>query len=465
MSKAHLNKAETSSVHTMRKEGQLTTFGEVRSKLKHSFNPVNIGYLSTTHLLSALFFIPIIYAPEGLWSVMGVYFAVHMILALISTTAYAHRLISHSATRRVNFLVHLIFGYFGQTLAAQGSLASWAGKHRVHHAVDGNQHHDEDPYSAVWFTSSWRNFLWSHVLCYCFESPHEEDLFKKRTEGVLKQHSIMRLQHEHYLAFLIGVTKLMPFFIGYVAGGSLWAGLCLLWTSVFAIVCSQNITWSVNSVTHMWGVSAARSSAKNNYIWLLPLGEGNHHADHHDAPTDYRNGFGFTAWLLDPTRYFLLILRSLRLVGPLQRTPRLTEIKMIAERKLQSLSQKRDRAERSMIDRFNRSSKTLTAQLSPEVVTAARARLNEMWEGYDETFEHLKTNLYECAKRLDQLKRRQTQLISQRSQYTKEQLSQLTTELKEQLKEAKRELRREWRAFKGHLKIATAQLKLEGAVG
>ena len=458
MSIASQEKASELSAQTMRKTRQLKTISEVRSKLKHRFNAVNIGYLGSIHLLALLAFIPIIYAPEGMLKVMIIYFAVHTTLALISTTAYAHRLISHSATRKVNIIVHLFFGYFGQTLAAQGSLASWAGKHRVHHAVDANQHHDEDPYSAVWFQSAWRNFLWSHVLCYCFESPHEEELFKNRTEKILKQHNIMRLQHEHYLAFLVCITKLLPLTIGYLIGGTIWASLCLLWTSIFAIVCSQNITWSVNSITHMWGVSAARSSAKNNYVWLLPLGEGNHHADHHDAPTDYRNGFGFTAWLLDPTRYVLLFLRSIRLVGPLQRASRLTELKMMAERRLQELHDKRTHFEHILTEKLE----SYKVQQSPsEGLILARQRLNELWENYDHSLTELKDRLYQRAKSFDQLKRRQAHLIAKRSQYTKEQLERLLREVREQLKQAKRELRSEWRAFKLEFKIAHRRLSAE----
>ena len=82
----------------------------------------------------------------------------------------------------------------------------------------------------------------------------------------------------------------------------------------------QHNTWTVNSVTHMWGwTKGLKSSAVNNYIWLGPLGEGNHHADHHDFPRDYRNGFGWSGWLLDPTRYGILLLRAFGLVRGLHR--------------------------------------------------------------------------------------------------------------------------------------------------
>ena len=75
----------------------------------------------------------------------------------------------------------------------------------------------------------------------------------------------------------------------------------------------------------------------NNYIWLGPLGEGNHHGDHHDFPRDYRNGFGWSGWALDPTRYAILLLRALRLVGLLNRASKREEAEIHASRKLANL--------------------------------------------------------------------------------------------------------------------------------
>ena len=105
-----------------------------------------------------------------------------------------------------------------------------------------------------------------------------------------------------------------------------------------AFILAQHNTWTVNSVTHMWGfVSGLTSSAKNNFIWLGPLGEGNHHADHHDYARDYRNGFGLSGWLLDPTRYLILGLRSLGLVKGLHRASKRQEAEIIARRKLRDV--------------------------------------------------------------------------------------------------------------------------------
>jgi len=399
---------------------RLRRLSEVKSALRHRLNLVNASYISATHLLALLAWVPFLYAPEGFRGVMGLYLLCHAALALLSTTAYAHRLVSHGATKRISWPVHVLFGYIGQTLAAQGSLASWAGKHRVHHAVDGHARHDEDPYSAVWFESAWRNFVWSHVLCYFFDSPHEEGVYAERAEAVLKQNGVMRLQHRYYVVFLLVMNFLTPLALGALVGGSLWAGLCLMWTAVLACVVVQNVTWSVNSFTHMWGAPAAKSSAKNNYVWLLPLGEGNHHADHHDAPTDYRNGFGLLGWLSDPTRYVLLSLRALRLVGPLQRATRATELRVLAERRLATLA--------------------ALAQRSP---AAAREALG----GYEERLMSLKARALEHAQRAEQLQRERVRLLSRRASMSRAQLKEQLFVLKVEWRRARSELRHAWEMF------------------
>ena len=68
------------------------------------------------------------------------------------------------------------------------------------------------------------------------------------------------------------------------------------------------------------------------------MGEGNHHGDHHDFPRDYRNGFGLSGWLLDPTRYGILALNALGLVRGLNSASKHEEAEIIAQRKLAELN-------------------------------------------------------------------------------------------------------------------------------
>jgi stearoyl-CoA desaturase (delta-9 desaturase) len=67
----------------------------------------------------------------------------------------------------------------------------------------------------------------------------------------------------------------------------------------------QHVTWSVNSVCHVWGSRPFRSgdhSANNAAVALLSLGEGWHN-NHHAFPTSARHGLFW--WQFDPS--YLLI--------------------------------------------------------------------------------------------------------------------------------------------------------------
>jgi stearoyl-CoA desaturase (delta-9 desaturase) len=136
----------------------------------------------------------------------------------------------------------------------------------------------------------------------------------------------------------------------------------------------QHNTWTVNSVTHLWGwTKGLKSSAVNNFIWLGPMGEGNHHADHHDFPRDYRNGFGWSGWVLDPTRYVILALRAMGLVRGLNHANRRDEAEIISARKL---------AKVEALKRLNTDAIRLSAQLESRVMELRKEWLEAVssWE-------------------------------------------------------------------------------------
>ena len=287
------------------------------------------SFLVISHL-AALLLTPVAYlfAPEGLWQVMLAWTLIHFFLGALATTVYAHRLIAHGAANEIRQPTHVFF-LIAQLFSVQGSVRRWSAQHVIHHAVDKTGQHHLDPYSATWFDTQWRNFLWSHMLTFLFNHPPSAEFdaaFKA------KSHPAILWQDKYYLWLIIAANFVLPLVLGMALAG--WQGaLCLMMASVAGFVLAQHNTWTVNSVTHMWGFkSGLLSTAKNNYIWLGPLGEGNHHADHHDYPRDFRNGFGWSGWLLDPTRYAILLLRALGLVRGLNHASRLQEAKIITQR-------------------------------------------------------------------------------------------------------------------------------------
>jgi stearoyl-CoA desaturase (delta-9 desaturase) len=258
----------------------------------------------------------------------------HFLLGSLSTTLYSHRLITHNAAKHVSLPVHLFFNLFGQIFSVQGSVRRWAANHSLHHGVDRHGKKELDPYSATWFPDSLRNFLWSHTLTHLYNHPETEEY--KRSHNA-KRHPVIMWQDKWYGLLTTFWIFFFPMGLGFALGG--FTGLfALAGGSMLGTVAVQHNTWTVNSVTHIWGVTPGiKSSASNNYVWLGPLGEGNHHGDHHDYPRDYRNGFGISGWLLDPTRYAILTLRALGLVRGLNRASKHEEAEIIAQRKLQEL--------------------------------------------------------------------------------------------------------------------------------
>ena len=312
------------------------TIGELR---EHGFSldiPI-ITFVAGIHLAAVVLGIWLLTSAPAHWASIAFIWAIsHYLLGSLSITLYNHRLITHSAAKHVSTPVHLFFCLYGQILGVQGSVKSWAANHSLHHGVDRNGKTNLDPYSATWFPDSLRNFIWSHTLTHLYNHPDSEE--RTRSHAV-KRHPVIMWQNRWYGLLTTFWLFLFPMGLGFALGG--FVGLfALLGASMIGSILVQHNTWTVNSVTHMWGFARGlRSSARNNYFWLGPLGEGNHHGDHHDFPRDFRNGFGLTGWLLDPTRYGILMLRGLGLVQGLNRASRREEAELIASRKLLAVSQ------------------------------------------------------------------------------------------------------------------------------
>ncbi len=93
-----------------------------------------------------------------------------------------------------------------------------------------------------------------------------------------------------------------------------WSGalLGLLWGGLARIFLVHHVTWSVNSVCHLWGRQPfpGRDESRNNLVFgILALGEGWHN-NHHAFPTSARHGLRW--WEFDLSYY---VIRALALLG------------------------------------------------------------------------------------------------------------------------------------------------------
>lgn len=218
-----------------------------------------------------------------------------------------HRLFTHKAfeTRRP---IAFVFGVLG-SMAAQGPLFRWVATHRRHH-----QHSDqeEDPHTPHRYGGGFVGVLkgWWHAHVSWILKPRAVDL--ERYVRDLRKDALLRFVDKHF-GLWVAAGLLIPALIGGLVSMSLWgAFLGLLWGGLVRVFLVHHVTWSINSVCHLWGdqpFSTTDKSRNNPIFGVLALGEGWHN-NHHAFPESARHGLRW--WQLD-TSY--LVIRLMALMG------------------------------------------------------------------------------------------------------------------------------------------------------
>jgi stearoyl-CoA desaturase (delta-9 desaturase) len=230
----------------------------------------------------------------------------------IGITVGYHRLFTHQSFK-TNAVVRYALGALG-SMAVQGAVIEWAGAHRRHH-----QHSDDedDPHSPHCHAGgSWGSGIMATVRG--FYHSHVGWLFGERLKGMGRYTPDLRadpttraVNRQFYWLALAGLV------IPTILGGLLTmtfkgAVLGFLWGGLVRIFLVHHITWSVNSVCHLWGTRPFRTSdhSRNNAIvGFFALGEGWHN-NHHAFPTSARHGLRW--YQFDPSYLFI---RGLWLLG------------------------------------------------------------------------------------------------------------------------------------------------------
>ena len=233
-------------------------------------------------------------------------------LRMFAITGFYHRYFAHKAFKTSRF-VQFIFAFLAASSAQRGPLW-WASHHRHHHA---NSDKPDDSHSPVQ-----HGFFWSHISWFLtnknFNSKNE------RVKDLLVYPELKFLDRFDVIAPLFLATSL------YALGAALeiyaphlhTSGLQLLvWGFVISTVILYHMTFTVNSLAHVWGgrrFNTSDESRNNSLIALLTLGEGWHN-NHHHFPSAARQGFYW--WEIDLTYYGLKILSALGLIWDLRKVP------------------------------------------------------------------------------------------------------------------------------------------------
>ncbi len=245
------------------------------------------------------------------WTQFAIFVVMTEATALGVTVGF-HRLFTHRAFTTIAPIRYAL-GALG-SMTVQGTVIEWSATHRRHH-----QHSDDhdDPHSPhVHAAGSWgEGFL---AICRGFYHAHFGWLFAGRHKGMgryvkdLTEDPVAAAVNRHF-RFWVFAGLLIPTIAGGLLEWSLWgAWMGFLWGGLVRILFVHHITWSVNSVCHLWGTSPFRTndeSRNNPVIGVLTLGEGWHN-NHHAFPNSARHGLRW--WELDLSYIFI---RALALVG------------------------------------------------------------------------------------------------------------------------------------------------------
>ncbi len=229
-------------------------------------------------------------------------------LKMFGITAGYHRYFAHRAykTSRVG---QFVLAWLGCSALQRGPLW-WAAHHRGHHRYSDTPKDPHSPHET--------SFWWAHLGWVMTEESNEAPW--EAIQDFRRFPELRLLDHLHWVPGI--VLAVACYVIGALVGG--WRGdpstfffqgqgwTCLVWGWLISTVLTYHATFSINSLSHLWGKRryATDDDSRNNAVLaLITLGEGWHNNHHHFQSSANQ---GFFWWEIDIS---YTTLRALQLVG------------------------------------------------------------------------------------------------------------------------------------------------------
>lgn len=245
------------------------------------------------------------------WVAVGTALVTYFV-RVFGLTAFYHRYFSHRS-----FKTSRGFQFVGALLgsaAGQRGPIWWAAHHRDHHR------HSDEPQDV--HSPHQHGFWFSHM-----------GWFMTREHYVTREKNVPDLLRYPELRFLERYDFLVAglLAVALYAWGALLAQVApqlntsgpqmLVWAFLLSTILLYHVTYSINSVAHVFGSRRfpTRDDSRNNlWLALITFGEGWHN-NHHYYPASARQGFYW--WEVDVTYYVLVALSWLGLVWDLKGVP------------------------------------------------------------------------------------------------------------------------------------------------
>lgn len=262
----------------------------------------------SVHLLALLALVPWFFSWTGVVLAIVGFF----VYGMLGINLCYHRMLTHQGLVVPKWLEHF-FALLG-VCCLQDSPARWVAIHRMHHKHSDRQ---PDPHTPL------VNFLWGHVgWLFVRHGEHSRYLFfEKYARDILRDPFYLRFEKRFIWLWTYIIHAALYFLAGLAIGwastgvylqGVQFGASLLVWGVFVRTVVEWHNTWSVNSITHLWGYRNYPTNDDSRNHWFVALtahGEGwhnNHHADQRAAQ------HGVKWWEYDLT---WAVIRLLEIVG------------------------------------------------------------------------------------------------------------------------------------------------------
>jgi stearoyl-CoA desaturase (Delta-9 desaturase) len=244
------------------------------------------------------------------WSDLAVFVIVYVATGLGITVGF-HRMLTHRAFKTSPWL-RGVFAALGSA-AIEGPVISWVADHRKHHAFsdeEGDPHSPHVGHGGGW-SGAFKGFFHAHVGWLFI---HTQRGSKPRFAPDLLKDPVVRFVDRTFVLWAV-IGLAVPFGLGVAIGGTLVAGLTgLLWGGAVRMFVLHHVTYSINSLCHMFGRRSFETPDESrNLAWLAPFSFGEAwHNNHHAFPTSAVHGL--RRWQVDPSAALIWLLEKLGLV-------------------------------------------------------------------------------------------------------------------------------------------------------
>lgn len=239
-----------------------------------------------------------------------------------------HRLLAHRAFEAY-YPVRFFWMMLG-SLSVEGSPLTWCSTHRRHHEMSDKPGDPHTPHlhgdETVWDTL--RGLVYAH-FGWLFTGYWNDANRDRYIPDLIEDRAMVTVDKLYYLWVLMSMA--IP---AIIAGAvtQTWQGTWngFLWGGLVRIFLTHHVTWSINSICHVYGARDFKSydESRNNPIFgILAFGEGWHN-NHHAFPTSARHGLKW--WQFDSS---WVVIRTMALLG-LAWNVKVPTARQLASRKL-----------------------------------------------------------------------------------------------------------------------------------